>query len=370
MKKVLLLVLGLFFLSTSFTSAQSLEESQIEVTFFFGENCPHCAAEKIFLRNLKEKYPQIEIKEYEFSENVDLVRKFYHNYKVASNEQGFIPLTFVSREYFVGFNEQIEQEIEKTIGIFLGGKSDTALSGIKIPFLGEVNPASLPLPLLAVILGLLDGFNICSLGALVLILSLVLTLRSKKKILTFGGIFILTTVIIYGLLVFLWHRIFIFIAPSIKKIELFIGFFALIGALYFLREFIRNKRGKAVCKFAGIPEKFSNKLQDLFRKRAGIVALSGAVLLFAAIVTVIEFPCTAFFPVLFAGILTEANVSFSLSLFYIFIYILLYTLDEILVLIVAAFTFKIWVASPKSVMCLNLFTSFLLFFLSFYYLLN
>ena len=371
MKKILLsfLVLVFLFNSFSFVNAQSVEDT-VEVVFFFGQNCPHCAAEKVFLKSLAEKYLQVEVSEYELSENIDLIREYYHDYKIPFGEQGLVPLTFVAKEYFVGFSEQIGQEIERAIEMSLSGKSKTTIPGIKIPFFGEINPASVPIPLLAVILGLLDGFNICSLGALVLILSLVLALRSKKKILTFGGIFILTTVIIYGLLVFLWHQLFVFIAPSIKKIELFIGFFALIGAFYFLREFIKNKRGKAVCKFAGISEKFSNKLQDLFKRKAGIIALSGAVLLFAAIVTVIEFPCTAFFPVLFAGILTEANVSFSLALFYIFIYILLYMLDEILVLVIAAFTFKIWIASPKSIMYLNLFTSFLLFILSFYYLLN
>ena len=372
-KKILFSALILSSLLGGFALAQSpepVQEERFEIVFFWSQGCPHCAAEKTFLAELQERYPEIEIKQYEFSENIDLVRKFYRDYGVMSQEQGFVPLTFTPERYFVGFNEQIGKEIEECMQICMGGKTDTAIQGIKIPLFGEINPVSIPIPALAVILGFLDGFNICSLGALVLILSLVLALRSKKRILIFGGIFIVTTVLVYGLLVFLWHQLFVFIAPSIKRIELLIGFLALIGTVYFFREFLRNKWGKAVCRFGGIPEKLSKKVQKMFTKKTGILALCGAVLLFAAAVTIIEFPCTAFFPVLFAGILTEASVSFPLSLFYIGIYILFYMLDEIAVLLIAALTFKIWVASPKSVMFLNLFTSLLLFLLSLYYFFN
>jgi glutaredoxin len=369
MKKLFFTILLFSLLCGNFVLAQTAEE-KADIIFFWNEGCPFCAAEKNFLAELKEKYPQVKIEDHEFAKNIDLVKELYQEYNVSSREQGFVPVTFTPDKYFVGFNSQIAEGIESCLQECIGGEEASATGGMRIPFLGEINIKDLPIPLVAIMIGALDGFNVCSLGALVLILSLVLALRSKKKILLFGGIFILSTILIYGLLVFIWHQLFSFLAPFIGKMEIVIGLFSLAGAVYFFREFLKSRRTQAGCKVGGITEKFSHKIQAIFEKKSGILALGGAVLLFAAIVTVIEFPCTAFFPVLFAGIITEAGIPLSLSLFYISLYIIFYMLDEIIVLLMAVFTLKIWVASPKSTIYLNLLTCALLLFLSFYYLAN
>ncbi len=366
MKKLFFLVLLLPLLFGNFVFAQS-EQDKTEIVFFWSQGCPHCATEKAFLAGLQERYPEIEIKQYEFSENIELAKEFYQTYGVSSREQGFVPLTFTPERYFVGFSEQVGKEIERCIEECLGEIAISTGKEIKIPILGEINAEDFPIPALAVILGTLDGFNICSLGALVLILGLVLALKSKRKILIFGGIFIFTTVLVYGLLVFLWHQLFVFLAPSIKRMELLIGFLALVGAIYFFREFLKSKRGAAACQFGGISEKLSKKIQKIFESKTGVLALIGAIFLFASIVTIIEFPCTAFFPVLFAGILAESNIPLFLAAIYIGLYILFYMIDEIIVLFIAAFTMKVWIASPKFATILSLVASILLFFLGLYY---
>ena len=356
--KTIFAILFSFILLTPALPVLGQTDSKAVIYFFWSPTCANCLAEKSFLEGLEKKYPQVEIKKYEFSKNVELVKEFYQNYEVPSREQGFVPITFAGEKYFVGFNERISQEIENYI----------SEKPIKNPLLGGIDAEKFPIPALAIILGTLDGFNICSLGALVLILGLVLVLGSKRKILIFGGVFILTTVIVYGILIFLWHQLFVFIAPSIKKMEILIGLLALAGAGYFLKEFLKSRKKGIVCQFGGISETISQKIQKIFKKKASIFILIGGVLLFAAIITIIEFPCSAFFPVLFAGILAESNLPIYLSLFYLGFYLFFYMLDEIIVLLIAAFTMKIWIASPKLVTVLNLGASILLFLLGFYYL--
>jgi hypothetical protein len=90
-------------------------------------------------------------------------------------------------------------------------------------------------------------------------------------------------------------------------------------------------------------------------------------LLFSAVITIVEFPCSAVFPAIFSGILAEANLPLYLSLLYIGVYILFYMLDEIAVFLIAVFTMKIWILSPRFIVILNLFASILLFLLAFYY---
>ncbi len=367
LKKLPLILFSLLWLTPALSAAGQTDE-KAAIDFFWSAGCPHCQAEKSFLENLSEKYPQIEIRQHEFSKNIELVKEFYENYQVPSREQGLVPITFTADSYFVGYNEEIGQEIEKCTEECLIGKSKTADREIEVPLLGGIKIEESSLLVLAVVLGTLDGFNICSLGALVLILGLVLALKSKKQILLFGGIFILTTIVVYGLLVLLWHQLFVFLAPQVRKMEVLIGILALASAVYFFREFLKARKGKAVCKFGGVSDKMSERIQKVFVKKANTLALAGAVLLFAAVVTIIEFPCTAFFPVLFTGILAEADIPFSLSLLYIGIYVFFYMLDEIAVLLIAASTMKIWVASPKFSLILNLFASLLLLSLGCYYL--
>jgi thiol-disulfide isomerase/thioredoxin len=366
-KTLTIILFSLLFLIPAFFAGGQTDKNAT-INFFWSTGCPHCQAEKSFLEDLSEKYPQIEIRQHEFSKNIELVKEFYENYQVPSREQGLVPITFTANSYFVGYNEQIGQEIEKCAEECLIGETEIADREIEVPLLGEIKIEEFSLPLLAVVLGTLDGFNICSLGALVLILGLVLALKSRKEILVFGGIFVLTTIIVYGLLVLLWHQIFVYLAPQIRKMELLIGLLALASAVYFFKEFLNTRKGKAVCKFGGISNKMSERIQRIFVKKANILAMGGAVLLFAAIVTIIEFPCTAFFPVLFTGILAEADIPFSLSLLYIGIYVFFYMLDEVAILLIAASTMKIWVASPRFSVIVNLFASLLLFSLGCYYL--
>ncbi len=374
MKKITLAILFSIIVFMPVLPVFGQTENKPTLYFFGSPTCPHCIAEKAFLDGLELKCTNIEIIRYDFAENLELVKELYQKYNVSDQEQGFVPLTFIGDRYFIGFNEKIGQNIENYIMELTEGKdipgqcpATTSANIIEIPILGKIDIGNFSLPALAVILGTLDGFNVCSLGALVLILGLTLALKSKRKILIFGGIYILTTIIIYGLLIFLWNRLFVFVAPHIKQMEILIGLLAFAGAVYFLKEFFKTRKKGATCQFGGISDKFSRKIQGIFESKTSILALAGAVLLFSAIVTIVEFPCSAVFPAVFSGILAEANLPLYLSLLYIGVYILFYMLDEIAVFLIAVFTMKIWILSPRFIVALNLFASILLFLLAFYY---
>jgi len=372
MKKIVFLFILLIFLIPSFVFAQE----KIEVNFFFSPTCPHCAEEKNFLDKLEDEFKELEIKRYDFSQNQDSISNFYEKYNVPSEEQGFVPITFIKDRYYLGFSQKIGSDIENYISELTGSalptdspaQEDSEDEITTLPLIGEVNLSNYSLPALAVIFGFFDGFNVCSLAALVLILGLVLAFKSKKRVLILGGTFILTTAIIYGLLIFLWHQLFIVLAPYIRKMEIVIGILAIIGAIYFFREFYNYLKYGPVCKMGGITDKLSLKLQDIFKNNRGVLILLGFVLVFAAVITIIEFPCSAVLPVIFAGTLTKAGTPTSLSLIYIAIFLFFYMLDEIIVFLVSVFTLKIWMVSPKFTITLNLIAGILLFILGFYYI--
>jgi len=158
----------------------------------------------------------------------------------------------------------------------------------------------------------------------------------------------------YALLIFLRHQLFSFIAPYIKSMELLIGILALGGGVYLLREFyLAYKRGP-ICSSNNLMSRLVPKIEKIFKEKTNRIVLIGAVMIFAVLVTVIEFPCSAFLPVLFTSILVDSGISFNMSLFYIALYMLMYLLDEIIIFTIAVVTLKLKIVSPKFIVFFNL----------------
>jgi thiol-disulfide isomerase/thioredoxin len=368
---LLFLILGISFFNIVFA------KEKLEIHFFYLKTCPHCAAEEKFLDKMQEKYPEVKINRYFIGkkENQKLLRRLAKEYG-AEQYIGLVPLTFVGKEFFVGFDNQenvgkkIEESIKKQLQELKPPQPEK--KGIYLPFIGEVDLEKYALPLQAVILGFFDGFNVCSLGALVLILGLVLALRQRRKILLFGGIFILTTAVIYGLLIVLWYQLFSFLASYLRIMEILIGLLGLVGGFYFLRQFIRFKKQGPACEAGAgkkITAKFLPRIKESIQKSKNIFLIATGVLFFAAIITIVEFPCSAVIPVIFAGILSQAHLSPFWYLLYIFIYLFFYLLDEIIVFLIAVVTMSIKLSSQKFITWITLAEAIILFILGLYYLL-
>ncbi|MDP2934668.1 MAG: hypothetical protein Q8N59_02820 [bacterium] len=374
---IFLLVLGLTNFSSVFAQTDSPAGGKLEINFFYSETCPHCKVEQQFLDTMQEKYPEIIINRYLSSntENrksmIDLLVK--HE---AEKYIGLVPITFIGEEFFLGFDDAdgVGKEIEASIQKQLNNIEPKPIEDknrIKLPIIGEVDLSKYSLFGQAFVLGFFDGFNVCSLGALILILGLVLILRSRIKILLFGGAYILTTAIIYGVLIILWYKLFYYLGPVLNIMNVFVGVLGILGAVYFFRQFLKFKKYGPTCDTAqnnSIVSKFSAKIQNTFKETGGIWGIIISIFIFAAVITVVEFPCSAVVPVLFAGILAKAQLSSLTYLFYIALYIFFYMLDEIIVFLIAVLTMNIKIASGKSMVWLSLVEAIVLFGLGIYYL--
>ena len=373
---IFLLISGFLIFTPIFAQADASSGGKLEINFFYSEACPHCKTEEGFLKIMENKYPGIVINHYLSSDTknrklmIDLLVK--HG---AERYAGLVPLTFVGEDFFLGFDDSdgIGKKIEESIQRQLANIEPEPVEDknkIKLPIIGEVNLNKYSLFAQAAMLGFFDGFNVCSLGALILILGLVLILRSRVKILIFGGIYILTTAIVYGALLFLWYQLFYYIAPVLNIMNIFVGVLGILGGIYFFRQFLKFKKYGPTCDSAqsNIVSKFSARLQKTFKESGGIWAILISVLVFATVITIVEFPCSAVIPVLFASILANAKLSGLVYLFYIAIFIFFYMLDEIVIFLIAVFTMNIKIASGKGMIWLSLVEAIVLFGLGAYYL--
>ncbi|MEX0918457.1 MAG: hypothetical protein WDZ85_00590 [Candidatus Paceibacterota bacterium] len=225
------------------------------------------------------------------------------------------------------------------------------------------------LPFLAVTMGAIDGFNVCSLGALILILSLVLAFRSRRLTLLAGGTFIVMTVLAYGLLIFVWHRVFVYLLPYQAFFSLLLGAAALAGGLYFLLVFINSLRFGPTCNSQGghLMNRAFLFVESSFN-RGGIWAIFLGAAVFALVVTIVEFPCSAALPLAFVGLLADAGVTGAAFLPYLALYLIVYMLDEMIVFAIALYSKKLWYGSPKFIIISSLIGSILLLLIAVHYL--
>ncbi|KPJ73336.1 hypothetical protein AMJ48_01670 [Parcubacteria bacterium DG_74_1] len=352
----------------------SLAEEAPDLYFFWAEGCPFCEQQKDFLKEIEEQYPRINIRQYSTEEpgSINILIRLVEEHPGSERYLGATPMTFIGEDFFVGFSSEIGNEIENSIEKYY---QETEIENEEkdtfyLPILGNINPEKWPLGGLALVIGLIDGLNICSLGALIIILILVFALHSRKLTIFFGGFFIFITALVYGFLIFIWNQLFSVFLPYMSAMEMIIGLAAFLGGFYFLKQFFDFRKQGPVCRIEEnkIISSLTKKLENSFKEKKSNWALLGGVIFFAAMVTIIEFPCSAVFPIVFTGILAQANLSIVASLFYIFIYLLFYMLDEIAVFLIAVFTRKIWINSGPFMTWISFIGALVLFFISYYYI--
>ena len=379
MKKLFIFFLmSLVVFSFISVSATELPSSELvsEIHFFEQRGCPDCARQKEFLEEyIIPNYPDIEIITYSImvSENQNKFHQMMENRSVEEYKL-IVPTTFIGSNYFQNFYEEDKELFIKAIQKQNVQEDILRIREkqiINIPFIGEFDVESLSIPVLALVIGTIDGLNVCSIGALVLILSLVFyTFNSRKKILLYGGLFIFTTVLVYGLLIFLWAGLFSILARFIGGINLFIGLAALLGGAFFFKKFFDFYRYGPACENNSNKYivKATKKLKQLFSENERTILLVLGVVLFAFLVTIIELPCSIGLPLVYAGILAAEGLSLTSYLFYIALYLFFYMFIELVIFGLAVATKEIWFAESKWLTWIYLFGAIVLFLLSYNYL--
>lgn len=352
------------------------EEEKVVIHFFDDRLCPVCRDTKNFIQSIEKDYPQIDLRIYPISDTEKLSQ--------TAKEHGIENYSIMAPTIFIGdppageagnffqFRDFTSRHEEMIIKAIEGETVEDDCCIIKIPFLNiELDIRNWSLPIVTIILGSLDGFNVCSIGALILILSIVVIFESKKKIFFAGGLFILTTAIVYGILVFAWGRLFEALVGHLEILRIIVGLAALAGGIYFFKEFWRFFRYGPTCQTSdsALAKKATAKLKKAFEgPKKGLLYLVGAIMTFAVVITLVELPCSVGVPVAFTGILVEAGIPLANYTFYILAYIFFYMLIEIIIFTGAVLTKKIWFAGSQAITWITFIGAMVLFYLAYYYL--
>lgn len=110
MKKIIFII----FLLVLFLPMVGFAVNPVELYFFEGQGCQHCAKMKSYLEGLRADYPNLVIRDFEVyfnKENQDLFEKMGAAYNASTNG---VPTIFIGNEVIIGENyEKLKNAVEK-----------------------------------------------------------------------------------------------------------------------------------------------------------------------------------------------------------------------------------------------------------------
>jgi thiol-disulfide isomerase/thioredoxin len=114
-KSFFLLLLPLFLLLSQ--SEPLYSDNKVRLYFFWGKGCPHCAKESKFLKEMSDRYPQLEIIDYEVWYNVENAKLFSRIANAFGMKNIGVPMTLIGNVAVIGFHspETSGREIENRI---------------------------------------------------------------------------------------------------------------------------------------------------------------------------------------------------------------------------------------------------------------
>jgi thiol-disulfide isomerase/thioredoxin len=373
MKKLVFVIIVLFLLLSA--TGFSLAEEKITIHFFFSPTCPNCANEKPFLEYLKQKYPDLEFKNYNTFEkqSIDFLKEMYQEYDVPAQEQGFVPITFIRDRHYLSFTQNIAVDMENYLLEIMEQsplpEPPSENRKITIPIIGEISLENMSPMVLAIVLGTLDGFNACAMIALGFLLTVLISTGIRKRIFLIGGTFILVSGIVYFIFISAWLNLFL-VLEQIKYITLLVGVIITIFSVFLIKDYFHG----VVCKLCEVDSRKDNvfirfekkmfaKMQEISQAKTSLPLMLLGVVVVAVGINTVELVCSLGFPLVFAKMLTTYKLSTTSYYSYLLLYVLFYMIDDLIIFALAIWTLRITQVSEKYLKAIKLVSGIVLLFL-------
>jgi thiol-disulfide isomerase/thioredoxin len=386
MKKLFFTLLLAFILVPLVAGAQ---EETVNLYFFYGDGCPHCAKEEVFLDKLEREYDYIKIYRYETWHNNDNAKLL----KQVGEKLGLripgVPILIIGDEPIIGYfsdevtgkqikdriNNLPEQGCTDIVSPLLSGEqavvesscthacgdqgecehdcgceADLVSGGttmpdkISLPFMGEVDVKAVSLPVLTFLIAAADGFNPCAMWVLLFLISMLLGMEDRKRMWILGSTFIVVSALVYFVVLAAWFNFFKLFG-MLTWIRTLIALVALGTGVYHLYDWWLNRDG---CKVTGSDKRrlVFEKIKTFIVKKSIFIALLGIGML-AAAVNVVELLCSAGLPAVYTELLALSNLPVWQYYAYLLFYILIFMLDDLVVFIIAMKTLELTVSDSK-----------------------
>ena len=338
-----LIAIGIVLILAPQQAAKPVNNESFEVHFFYLPGCPHCDEQKPFNQKLAITYTSVQFIYHDATKPEEHALLSQMLKSLGIKEEPGFPITIFKNQVFSGWKseETTGKAIETALKRCLAGDcpQETTVEPkdeIALPFIGIIKASEYSLPSLAVLLGAVDGFNPCAMWVLVYLISLIATMRDKKRIWLLVGSFVLASGVLYFLFMTAWFNAFL-ILGYVRPVTMVIGLVALGGGILQIKEFV-TMRGAIVCEVTDEEsrKKTMGRIQRIVASPITVGTVVGVVAL-AFVVNSVEFVCSAAIPAIFTHVLSLHSLPLWQYYGYILLYVFVFMLDDIVVFGSAAF---------------------------------
>jgi thiol-disulfide isomerase/thioredoxin len=322
--------------------------ARVHLYFFWSSTCPHCMKAKPFIESLTRKYDWLELHSYPADRASQELVKTADRLEQAVGEpiQG-VPAFFFDNKLVTGYGgdsttgAEIEQGLLDTKSRAEGVNGDAGAvttdkaegETVNVPVFGDISSSQVSLPVFTLVLGLLDAFNPCAFFVLLFLLSLLAHARSRSRMATIGGLFVVISGVVYFVFMAAWLNIFLLVGP-LRVVTVIAGIVAIVMALINVKDFFWFKRGVSLTMPDEAKPRLFARMRTLTRASSFPAIILGTVTL-AIAANSYELLCTAGFPMVFTRVLTLNDASTATYYLYLALYNVIYVLP--LAAIVAVF---------------------------------
>lgn len=375
---LLIMLISAFLLATSAVSAAPHVQSTpptnaqpVALYFFWGDGCPHCAKAKPFLAALAQQYPTVEVRAYEVWYNVENQQLFQKMAAAYGFEPAGVPTIFIGDRYWEGYAEPLAAEIESAVAIcvqqgcrdagvgiipgivppatplptvVVASAAAEAVPQVKrnrltIPWIGTVDLAAQSLAVSTALIALVDGFNPCSLWVLSVLLALTINTGSRRKLFWVGLTFVTVTALVY--MAFITGLFTMFrVLPFVGWVRGIVALAALAFAVVNVKDYFWYKSGISFTIAEEQKPGIYRGIRGVLTAGESTWRIMAATVVLAAGVSLVEFSCTAGFPVLWTNLLVAQEATALTFGLLLLLYMLIYQIDELAIFLVAVFTLK------------------------------
>ncbi len=317
-----------------------LEES-LRVEMFTRPGCQRCGTAKQWLSILQARYPALRPEIFDVTVDAVARRRLAELVRRHRTAAASVPVFHLCDRLVVGFDrpetmqprfdrllEPWTRPCREAIGIEPPDDADGDAEVIDLPWFGRLDAGRLGMPLFTVAIGLVDGFNPCAMWVLLLLLSILVNLQDRGRILAIAGTFVLVSGAAYFAFMAAWLNVFEWIG-MLRPVQITLGLVAVVIGLVHVKDFVAFHRGPSL----SIPEAAKPGIYARIRRIVTAESLPAAVagaFVLAVLVNMVELLCTAGLPALYTSILTQRDYTAAVRYGYLGLYILAYMFDDAL----------------------------------------
>lgn len=349
-----LVMLFLLLMVISFAYA----EVPADIEVFVREGCPHCAKAETFLHTLQQEQRALKIVIVDIAKQPDALQRL----QLMAKNQGIrvvrIPAFQIRGQLLIGYSDETStgQLIRDVLAQTQTVSNNQDRSGsceaeqvlscevsilpkptFAVNFLGQkLSLEDVGLPLFTIAMGLLDGFNPCSMWVLLLVIALLAPMNNRPRMLAIAGTFVAVEGIAYFMFMAAWLNLFLLIGLS-RVSEIAIAVIALVAGLLNLKDFWRLGWGVSLSIPDTAKPAIYKRIRNILQAKNMTGAILGALVL-AVLVQIVEFMCTSGFPALYTRILTLKQLDTISYYSYLLLYNVAYMLDDLIILSIGVIT--------------------------------